>query len=341
MKVRTIIQNGPPSNAGPGEDSIYGDSIQPIPAPVLFSLWDYSPLAGLHTRIAGLYAFVSRSSQVGTSWRGAELLYSDDGVDYNTAILVGNESILGETTNTLGNAEYGYPDIINVLNVIVIGTLSSISEADFYKGKNRAIIGGEVICFKNAVLQADGSYDLSVFLRGLRDTASYIGGHSSTERVIIINNSSFYPHADVLQNSTKYVKAIPIGGDPDDIEYEQHQIILGTLTPFKVAYFEGVETAGTIHYSWYRRSRADGLRLFSPVLLEEGELPTFQIAFYHTILGLVRSISTNVSYYDYTAAERATDGYGVGDDIIAEIHQMHPTYGKMGIGRYQAVILVE
>jgi len=339
MKVRSVIQHGPPAAAILGEDSIYGDSEPATISPLQFSIWDYAPINGLHHTTPGMYGFVARTD-IQQTWQGAYVLASFDDIEFGPVAYISVESTMGYTTDVLANADYGYPDLKNTINVAINSNLSSVSDDDFYKGKNRAIIGGEVIAFKNAVLQSDGTYTLSVLLRGLRDTASDMSGHVSLERCLIIKSPFFLGVSDSLNNYTHHLKVIPQFGDPDDVESLAHQFRLGTMTPFKVAHFIGIEDgSGTINYSWYRRGRADYLRLFSPVPLEEGADDRYEIDLLHPTLGLVRSVGTNIMSLAYTAAERAADGFVATEIITAKIYQIHAVYGRMT--RYKSTTNVE
>jgi hypothetical protein len=134
-----------------------------------------------------------------SSWPGANMLES---LDNNTFTQAGTSTVA---------ATYGYVlnptplppttwtwDNVTVINVVLKNgrTLNSDSMIDVLNGSNWFALGGgsnggnfEICGFTTAILQADGSYNISGLLRGLRGTEVWSGTHQSNEYFILLDSA--------------------------------------------------------------------------------------------------------------------------------------------------------
>src|SRR3990167_1256606 len=130
---------------------------------------------------AGHYAGVTGFSR---KWRGALLYKSRDGAesfDEIDAFTGSDEAEIGFATPALASwpvdrNTFDYSSTVNVR--LIKGSLSSQSELNVLNGANAALIGSEIVQFKTATLNADGSYTLSELLRGRRGTEWAQSGHA-------------------------------------------------------------------------------------------------------------------------------------------------------------------
>lgn len=122
-----------------------------------------------------------------SGWSGASITRIDDG---ETVVLVGaifNESTCGSTNDVLGDppATTYARDVISKVNVgIISGTLASVSDTDFLNRVNVAVIGNELLLFKDVTQEADGTYTLRHFIRGLQGTT--MTGHLISDRFVFL-----------------------------------------------------------------------------------------------------------------------------------------------------------
>lgn len=132
-------------------------------------------------------------------WPGADIAISDSGLltDYQAgwaAVSAADAIDWGYATNAAGNSFPWVFDEASVLNVqMQRGILTSLTEAALLDSGtlNLALLGSEYIQYRTATLQADGSYDLTGLLRGLRGTEAMIAGHAAGDLFIPVSAQLF------------------------------------------------------------------------------------------------------------------------------------------------------
>jgi hypothetical protein len=145
---------------------------------------------------------------------------NDNGNNYYLVNTYDAPAVIGEVLQIpSGNASSGLVDRASTIRVRLDGDgeLSPIPELDFYDEVNLAIVGTEIIAFKNAALVAPKTYDLSVLIRGLYGTQSYINAHAISERFYLLKGEdAFYIRPDSrfdLIGSNFRFKALEPGGN--------------------------------------------------------------------------------------------------------------------------------
>ena len=131
---------------------------------------------------AGFYAAGCRADST-ARWRGAQIYVSSDaGANYSSLAAIANEATIGVATNVLGDFAGGnIPDESNVLNVdLYAGSLSSTDNTGLLAGTMTLVYGEEIIYARDAVIQGDGTYNVSGLLRGRRGTEYAMGTVSYT-----------------------------------------------------------------------------------------------------------------------------------------------------------------
>ena len=117
-----------------------------------------------------------------TAWPGGILQTAPEGRDFQTVATTTVAAVVGEATSVLGR--WGadgtndwpvyrgfYVDEINSVDVsIASGELSSCTYAEFLDLQNVALIGNEILAFREAELLSAGRYRLRGLLRGLKGT---------------------------------------------------------------------------------------------------------------------------------------------------------------------------
>lgn len=134
---------------------------------------------------AGIY-FAACGYRAG--WGGAALFKSNDGgATYSQVTSTNDEAVIGYATTAMGDFYSGniFDESNTVTVQMVAGTLSSASELLVLNGANYAVLGNEVIQFKNATLVSAGVYTLSGLLRGRRGTEWAMSTHSVGDRFVL------------------------------------------------------------------------------------------------------------------------------------------------------------
>lgn len=132
------------------------------------------------------------ANSVDPDWHGARISVSiDGGVTYESAVDVTQKAVMGATTATVGSHNRYYKDPANVIQVELVNTdltLYSATDVDLLNGKNRAIVGDEIVQFQTATETAPGMWELSGLLRGRNGTAAV--AHGIGERFVLLARSS-------------------------------------------------------------------------------------------------------------------------------------------------------
>jgi hypothetical protein len=285
---------------------------------------------------AGYYT--AANGYASTGWTGGALFKSTDGgANYNNI-----ESFpfpgatIGTVTNAVGNYLGGYTvDEINSVNVVLnSGTLSSVTLLQMLNGSNAAVIGNEVIQFRDAVLTATNTYTLTGLIRGKVGTEQYISTHSAGDRFVLLSTTamrrmtSSINEAGLLRN----YKAVSIGAQissTSQLSFTNNCNGLKPLSPVLIG--GGRDASGNITINWTRRTRiGGGWNNFSDVPLgESAESYSIDIMSGVTVKRTLTSITPTVSY---TSAQQVTDFGSNQSAVLVNIYQISATIGRGFVG---------
>jgi hypothetical protein len=210
---------------------------------------------------AGFYAAASSAD---ARWPGAVLYRSvDNGVSYQQVATFTAAATMGRTLNALGAFSGGFlPDEINTIKVsLTRGTLSSVAYASFLAGVQAALVGDEIVYFRNAVLNADGTYTVSGFLRGLRGSEFAMGQHVSGERFVLLDPATIkrIPGETADLHVPRLYKAVTVGSTLAKATAQSFTNDGAGLRPYAPVQLGGGFAAnGDALLSWTRRSRISG-----------------------------------------------------------------------------------
>lgn len=281
---------------------------------------------------AGFYAAVSSSSE---NWKGAVLYVSaDGGASYAPLETMTANATFGTAQTVMPNFLSGnIPDEASVLNVALIrGELSSITYDSFIKGLQAALIGNEVVYFRNAVLQMDGTYNLSGFLRGRRGTDHTIGAHVAAERFVLLSPASVYRIAAATNTiGVELLYKVPsIGGTlTDAVAYSYTNRGTG-LKPYAPVLLGGVVTpSGDALLHWTRRTRIsaewrDNVDVPVSEFSESYVIEIYDAGF--TILK--RTHSSSAPSVSYSSAEQTADFGAPQTNIYFRVYQISDLVGR-------------
>lgn len=200
--------------------------------------------------------FFAAAPQPGSAWRGAGVYVSTDDISYTLLEYIQQPTTMGTATDHLATADVGVVDWSQTLSVRLAD--GELSDASFDQigsgfGQNWALYGDEILAFHSAVLETDGSYTLSGFVRGLRDTADAVGTHADGERFVLLTNLGIAELSGVFHEfplptdlgRTVYCKIVPTGGDLDDYD--------------------------AVQVTW----KGENVRCFAPTSIVQGDLATY------------------------------------------------------------------
>ena len=260
-------------------------------------------------------------------WKGCSIYKSiDNESTYSFAYQNVNPSIIGTTIDKLNSGPTTYYDLKNSVTVTLLaeGKLYSESLEGLLSAKNYILIGDEILQYKNASLNSDGTYTLTTLLRGRRGTEWAIGTHRTGDRFIFLSNSLMFDRTASL-NVDSFYKAVTFGNFLEDANPKQIIPKIICLKPFSVSYFTVKKDASEgLLFEWSRRSR-DVTGYFKTLdLFETDEL--YELDITANSITVTKTINNQLSYY-YSKAEQISDGL-YGFSIVSTIYQLSDLVGR-------------
>lgn len=296
------------------------------------------------------------------SWKGAQLNKSSDGgATYDDVLTDNAPATIGECLTVLPNFGGGKVfDESSRLSVLIHpggGTLSSATRRAVLSGANYAMVGAEMIQFKNAELTDTNTYTLSGLLRGRHGTEWAMRGHRGGEDSPPIGGDIFclLPTPLTLDalpidyGYTRLYKAVTLGrtlATADAYPFRSNGVSLAPYSPVQLgAGFVGDPGSADIAMRWRRRTRLGRgwVNARAPTgqdsmpLAEATEAYRVRIWADGTFQTVVRTETVmDARTFTYTAAMQVAD---FGDELltlpawsVAQIGELGPGYEEFSNG---------
>jgi hypothetical protein len=330
MEEPSIYPNAAYSAQGGSADGQPGQQID-YSGPTILRVLDSPPLRDLDSS-AGLY--VAACGPV-DSWNGAVVSVSrNNGGTYTVFDTVTKPTVMGVCTTVLGGYSGGnFPDEGNTVTVqLYSGTLASVNNTDFYNEVNTAMIGGEIVCFRDVIPQGGNVYLLRGLIRGRQGTEWAIGTHGPREPFTFLNPNSILREAlsvsdfgTTMLHRAQTTSIIPTApGDPVSTT-----VGVACIKPFAPVLFGAFPGAGAgtggAHDTllrWTRRARVNNAwnNGYDVPLDESSESYTVQVM---TSGGVVKrtAVVTGATTFLYTQAMASADGFSVGNTVKFSVAQ--------------------
>lgn len=200
------------------------------------------------------------------SWSPGVLYESIDGEDYYPVARIDDQATIGVIRKAPSReqpivGEGWDPDSCYEVEIIGgSGELESVSQENCERGNNMFWMMGEIVGACDARLFDYHKYQISMLLRGQRDTSLY-QLFNNRPGGIFVNLSGpgiRFRNLPIASVGTKrWYKAVPSGAAPAEVRAHEIEITGQTLRPF--APFDGQQKkdpAGLIRFSWVPRTRA-------------------------------------------------------------------------------------
>lgn len=217
------------------------------------------------------------------------------------------------------------------------GMLASVSDQELLAGINAAAIGSreegwEIIQFRNAVLTAPKTYEISWLLRGQSGSEpEIVAMRDAGTRFILLDPSIVQLDLALAELGLDETWRIgPAGrdhGDPSYVEMGHRASGIG-LRPLSPVHLRAVREAGDVVFTWIRRTRidGDGWEMSDVPLGEERE--AYEVEILSGGEG-VRTVGVGEPRFRYTAAAQDEDFAGAPPaGFTLRIYQLSTIFGR-------------
>ena len=274
------------------------------------------------------YAFGFRDGTVS----GASMYRSPDELAWEVLGTGNDGPVFGWAAGALPNvvSPWTWDETSKIQIALTQGTLDSKTALEVLNWANIALLGDEVIQWRNATVLASGLYELSGLLRGRRGTEWATGTHTIGERFILLSEDGVYraplPMTEISR--TAYYKGIADGANWDDapsniLVFKGNS--LRCLSPVQVK--GSRDGSGNLTITWKRRTRwygewQDGIDV---PLFEASESYEIDILSGNTIKRTLTSTTPTVAY---SAANQVTDFGSAQSAITVAVYQINAVIGR-------------
>lgn len=341
--VRTLRDRGRMQMEAVAEDiSVYDTS---TPAGATPNVATVPELVGAtRLEILDLPAFPSDGGEAGylrfaaaglaKGWRGSILYRSDDGgANYSRFNDAAAPAVMGTALTVLSGFTGGnvFDEVSSVI-VLLLGegtALESATQLAILNGANAALLGDEIIQFRDAVELALGKYQLSGLLRGRLGTESYITTHNIGERFILLDGyitKELAPSGQI--GLPKLYKPVTLGATLGSTAAQSFTYSGRALKPYSpVGVTGGRDGSGNLTLRWVRRSRIGGeWRDYVDVPLAEAS-EKYEIEVLDGT-NVVRTLTATTSEATYSAADQTADFGAPQTSLSVKIYQLSEVIGR-------------
>jgi hypothetical protein len=197
-----------------------------------------------------------------------------------------------------------------------------------------AVIGDEILYFRDATLNTDGTYTLRGFLRGRRGSEYAMSGHAVGDRFVLVDPTKF---VRVTQSTAdigieKQYKAVTSGMSIADVTAQPFTNLGVGLMPYApVLLGGGRDASNNATLTWVRRNRISGeLRNNVDVPMSEAteayEVDIYSSSSYGTVVRTITGLTSPTA--SYSAANQTADGLTPGNTIYFRVWQLSSTVGR-------------
>ncbi|MGL5805946.1 MAG: DUF2460 domain-containing protein [Xenococcaceae cyanobacterium] len=195
------------------------------------------------------------------NWVAAELLVDTDGNgEYEFTDIPLYESAFGTAIAALSPLSPSFIDNTNTVEIQLYKpemTLESIPEDTWMAGnRNIALLGSELICYKNATLTAPGRYRLSGLIRGVKGTEYACITHVAGEGFYLLDEVTTVPTSVTYVGSQVRFKAVVDDQSADEVDEVSIIYNGNSARPPSVVDIRGTrDNEGNLAIAWSPRSR--------------------------------------------------------------------------------------
>jgi hypothetical protein len=279
--------------------------------------------------------FVAALTGYTSGWPGAVLIgSSDNGQTYTDLQGFAGKGTFGTVTGSLAANGGTLIDMASIGVSLISGQLESVTRDRMLSGVNYAAYGidgrWEIVRFQNALLQSDGTYLVSGFLRGQRGTEWATGKHEDGDWFVLLDDpdNAFIDLPASALAETRLYKAVTSRQSADDAIAQALTYKGVNLQPLSPLYARGSRNSGSLTVTWTRRSRLSNSWWTTGVVAPLGEASESYQVDVMSGSTVVRTLSSTSAAITYTAAQQQTDFGSVQTAITFRIFQLSAAVGR-------------
>lgn len=271
------------------------------------------------------------------SWPGAAAMKSSDDLTFTQVGAVAITAVIGVTNTALANFSgvNVFDEHSSVEVTLSSGVISGVTRAQVLGGENHALIGDEIVQFRDATLISGNRYKLTGFLRGRRGTEGAMVAHSASERFILLSTTGtgiVRPPADTAEiGLSRYYRGVTLGKTISSSASQSFINRAASLKPLPVVYLRGFRDASeNLTIKWIRRTRLDGhWRDFVDAAIGEAS-ESYDVEIMNFTGTVVRrTITVTAPTASYSASDQITDfGSPPQTQLRVRIYQKSAVVGR-------------
>lgn len=210
--------------------------------------------------------YVGLANAIPQPWSGAALFRSTNNTDYDVIVSPDEDVEWGTVLGKLPpppTSPYAldWKTMLRIQPSVTWFEIESITDEELWNGANLCIVGNEVIQFRDAVENEDGSWTIWNLLRGRRGTEYACDTHRNGERFVFLANTSVGYASDVItaRGQSRFFKAAAQGRSLQESTTTQIIYEPRDLMPYAPADIRlDRDTGQDVTVSWSRRTRLGG-----------------------------------------------------------------------------------
>ena len=319
---------------------------------VRLELMDIPPLQDSHVNVPGFY-IAGTVEDANKKWAGYAIFESNSEStgyvkreNYETRATIG-DTTLDTIIKTSDEVDYRLLDNASEIYITLAhknDSLESVTEDEMLAGKNRFLVGKEIIGAANCVLvtsdyEGRKTYKLTTILRGIKDTIEEMDTHVDNERFVHLDGPGvyFFEHAHSRIGESKYITALSGGQSLGEVGVRKFASSGKTVAPFRPLVISGTRNGSNdLTVTWERQTRVSTRYLDQGApYLEEAERYKILVRQGPNSTVGVREAIVNIATGDprtwtYTASQQTSDGFTPGESITLELLQLSKTLNDAG-----------
>jgi hypothetical protein len=265
------------------------------------------------------------------TWAGAAIYRAETASsEYQQTALLQQAAVMGSSLTLLPPGPSTVVDEASSVTISLLqGELASVSEEALLSGANAALLGQEVLQFRDAVLLEPYRYQLRGLLRGRLGTEDAIATHQTVEPFVLLDSAVV--SAPVSPSSIglpRFYKAITIGGTLSGGVGDSHTYHARALKPYAPVHVRGErDGSGNLSLYWVRRTRSGGAwrDLVDIPLAEESE--RYEVDIMNGSI-VVRTLTSTTPLTSYSAANQISDFGSVQSSLTIRVYQLSAMVGR-------------